>query len=137
MTWTGGCLCEEIRYEISADPIWVGICHCRWCQRHSGSAFLTLAMFQTDDVIWLKAKPAVFQSSPEVERGFCPRCGSTLTFARGGRNEMNVTAGSLDNPNVIQPMQHIFSEQKCAWLHLDDALPSYDRYPPGGEDREF
>ncbi len=137
MELRGGCLCGEIRYEVSTNPIWVGNCHCRWCQQHSGAAFLTLAMFRTDDVIWLKERPAVFQSSPEVERGFCPRCGSTLTFARPERNELSVTAGSLDDPNLIKPTQHIFAQQKCAWLHLDEVLPSYDRYPPGGEDREF
>jgi hypothetical protein len=49
---------------------------------------------------------------------------------------MSVLAGTLDNPNVFQPSEHIFVEQRCGWLHVDDGLPSYDRFPPGGEDRE-
>ena len=137
MALTGGCLCGEIRYEIAADPFWVGNCHCQWCQRQSGAAFLTLAMFRTDQVAWLKKRPAVFRSSPEVERGFCPSCGSSLTFGRAERNELSVAAGSLDDPNLIKPAQDIFVQQKCAWLHLDEALPAHDRYPPGAEDREF
>ena len=59
------------------------------------------------------------------------------TFARAERSELSVTAGSLDDPNLIKPTLHIFVQQKCAWLHLDKVLPSFDRYPPGGEDREF
>ena len=137
MELTGGCLCGGIRYEVHADPIWVGHCHCRWCQRQSGAAFLTLVMFRTDEVTWLKGKPLAFRSSPEVERGFCPRCGSTLTFSRAERDELSVTAGSLDDPNAIQPTVHIFVEQKCGWFDAHDRLPLYDRYPPGGEDREY
>jgi hypothetical protein len=94
-------------------------------------------MFRASNVVWLDGEPAVYESSPGVERGFCPTCGSTLTFARPDRDEMNVLAGSLDNSNVISPSVHIFAEQQCEWLHFDDGLPSYDRYPPGGEDREL
>jgi hypothetical protein len=94
-------------------------------------------LFDTCNVTWLSEKPAVYESSPGVERGFCPTCGSTLTFARPDRNEMSVLAGSLDNSSVIQPSEHIFVEQRCNWLHVDDGLPSYDRFPPGYEDREF
>ena len=68
-------------------------------QKHSGSAFVTFVMFRASNVVWLDAKPAVYESSPGVERGFCPTCGSTLTFARPDRDEMNVLAGSLDNSN--------------------------------------
>ena len=137
MSWSGGCLCGNVRYETFGEPIWVGHCHCRWCQKHSGSAFVTCVMFRVGNVVWADAKPTAFESSPGVERGFCPTCGSTLTFARPDRGEMSVLAGSLDDSNVICPSVHIFTEQQCDWARLDDGLPSYDRYPPGGEDREF
>jgi hypothetical protein len=136
MEWTGGCLCGAVRYETSSEPIWVGHCHCRWCQKHSGSAFTTCVMFRGKNVVWLDVKPAVYESSAGVERGFCPICGSTLSFARPDRDEITVFAGSLDNPNVISPSVHIFAEQQCEWLRLNDGLPCHDRFPPGGEDRE-
>ena len=136
MQWTGGCLCGAVRYETSTLPIWVGHCHCRLCQKHSGSAFSTGVMFRGDNVVWLAEKPAVYESSPGIERGFCKICGSTLSFARPDRDEITVLAGSLDDPNVITPSEHIFAEQQCDWLHLNDGLPSHDRFPPGGEDRE-
>jgi hypothetical protein len=136
MSWSGGCLCGTVRYETLGEPIWVGHCHCRSCQKHSGSAFTTGVMFRASDLVWDKSKPEVYKSSPGVERGFCPTCGSTLTFARLDRDEVTVLAGSLDNPNVISPSEHIFTEEQCIWLRLDDGLPSHSRFPPGGEDRE-
>jgi hypothetical protein len=93
-------------------------------------------MFQGNNVVWLDAKPAVYESSPGIERGFCPICGSTLSFTRLDRDEITVLAGSLDNPNVISPSEHIFANHQCEWLQLNDGLPSHDRFPPGGEDRE-
>ena len=93
-------------------------------------------MFHTNNVEWLGDKPATYNSSPGVQRGFCPACGSTITFARPGRDEISIQAGSLDDPNVVSPTEHIFVEQRCAWLKFDDGLPIHDRYPPGGEDRE-
>ena len=136
MAITGGCLCGEVRYRAKREALWVVHCHCRWCKKHSGSAFVTIVMFRVSNVVWVAAKPTVYESSPGVERGFCPTCGSTLTFARPDRDEMSVFAGSLDNPNDISPSKHVFAEQRCEWLHLDDGLPSHDRFPPGGEDRE-
>ena len=49
---------------------------------------------------------------------------------------LTLLGGSLDDPNVVEPVEHIFAEQRCAWLHLDDDLPAHDRFPPGEEDRE-
>ena len=75
-----------------------------------------------------------------LDQGMMPHCISTdltLPGHRPDRNEMSVLAGSLDNSSVIQPSEHIFVEQRCNWLHVDDGLPSYDRFPPGYEDREF
>ncbi len=81
-------------------------------------------------------EPTVYESSPGVERGFCPTCGSTLSFARPGRGEVNLMVGSLDDPNVIEPVVHIFAEQRLTWLQMDDGLPAHHRFPPGEEDRE-
>lgn len=136
MAWSGGCLCGTLRYECAEDPLYIGHCHCRACRKHSGAAFLTFVMFRAGHVIWAAREPRVYESSPGVERGFCPVCGSTLTFARHGYDEISVLAGSLDDTDAISPSEHIFVEQQCAWLRLDDALPRHARFPPGREDRE-
>ncbi len=54
MTVTGGCLCGEVRYRAQGEPLWVVHCHCRWCQRVSGAAFLTCISFRTVDFEWVE-----------------------------------------------------------------------------------
>ena len=119
MAITGGCLCGEVRYRAYGEALWVVHCHCRWCQRVSGAAFLTYVGFPTEDLDWTAGAPAIYRSSEGVARGFCACC-----------------AGSLDDPNAILPQEHIFTDHKRAWLHLDDGLPRHRRFPPGYEDLE-
>lgn len=136
MTRTGGCLCGEIRYEVQGEPDVVVTCHCHWCQRVSGAPFLTFVGFEPSSVRWLKSEPTIYKSSEMVDRGFCPTCGSTLTFARPAKNVMALMSGSLDDPDSISPESHCFTEHQNAWLSLSDGLPTHQRYPPGWEDRE-
>ncbi len=136
MAITGGCLCGEVRYRARGEALRVIHCHCRWCQRASGAAFLTFVMFRSGDLGWTTAAPTIYQSSAEVERGFCARCGSTLSFARPSRGEISVLAGTLDDPQDLAPEAHIFTDHQLAWLNLDDGLPRHGRFPPGAEDRE-
>ena len=133
---TGGCLCGEVRYRSKGEVRWVAHCHCRWCQQASGAAFLTYVGFRTDDLEWTKGAPAIYRSSAEVERGFCARCGSTLSFARPSRGEISVFAGGLDDPHDLKPTFHMYTDHQFAWLHIDDALPRHGRFRPGSEDRE-
>lgn len=133
---TGGCLCGTVRYCATGAPLWIAHCHCRWCQRVSGAAFLTYVGFRTEDLEWTEGEPAIYESSEGVARGFCPRCGSSLSFARPARGNVDVCVGSLDDPGAISPLEHIFTDQKLRWLHLDDDLPRHGRFPPGYEDLE-
>ena len=136
MTISGGCLCGNLRYEGQGAPRWVVHCHCRWCQRHSGAAFLTYVGFDLKDLRWTRGELAIYESSPGVERGFCPRCGSTLSFARPPRGEISVFAGSLDDPDSIAPTVHAFYDYHFAWMEIADGLPRHGRHPPGNEDRD-
>ena len=136
MAITGGCLCGEVRYRARSDALWVAHCHCRWCQQASGAAFLTYLGFRTEDLEWVEGAPTIYKSSAEVERGFCARCGSTLTFARPGRGEIGVFAGGLDDAHDLKAAFHMFTDHQFAWLHLDDGLPRHGRFPPSAEDRE-
>jgi hypothetical protein len=67
-------------------------------------------MFAADNLRWIQGKVATYASSPGVDRGFCPRCGSTLTFARPTRNEISIVSGSLDDPKDVKPQEHVFAD---------------------------
>ncbi len=99
---TGGCPCGAIRYAFYAPPERVGVCHCRMCQKAVGGPFFAWAHVGLDRFAWTRGAPAVFRSSSASERGFCPRCGTPLTFAYVQRPaEISVTIGSLDTPGVV------------------------------------
>ena len=125
-----------MRYEGRGEPRWVVHCHCKSCQRVSGAAFLTYVGFATDDLLWTRGAPSIYKSSTEVERGFCPRCGSTMTFARPPRGEISVFAGTLDNPHHLAPTAHAFFDHHFEWLDIHDQSPRHPRHPPGNEDRD-
>lgn len=132
----GGCLCGDVRFRGSGEPEWIVNCHCRSCQRQSGGAFLTYVGFSIANLIWTKGALAIYKSSPGVERGFCSRCGSTLTFARPDRGEISVFAGSLDEPLAKPPIGHAFFDHADPWLQLGDDATRWPRHPPGNEDRD-
>ena len=133
MAWTGGCLCGEVRYRAEADPFRVVHCHCATCRRLSGAAFLTFAAFRADAFTWTAGEPARYLSSPAVERGFCPRCSSTLaTFEEALPDWMQVTLGSLDRPQDLRPVDHIWTDSQLPWLRIEDGLARYPRFSPEG-----
>ena len=133
----GGCLCGEIQYRTIGPPLWVCHCHCRMCQKHTGAAFSTFVGFMPEHISWAKRKPRLYQSSTLVWRGFCPECGSTISFHRTHKSEVSISAGSLDNPESVTPDFHIMTESQIPWLKLNDGLPAHHRFAPGGEDRDL
>ena len=131
--WTGGCLCGAIRYEVRGDPIYIGHCHCSRCRKSSGAAFLTAALFPKDSIQWTTQVPKLYPSSAGVDRGFCPDCGSSLTFQSPGR--LLLLIGSLDRPEEIDmsdprrfEANHVFFSEKLPWFHIEDNLPRFDRF---------
>jgi len=133
---SGGCLCGQIRYEAKGEPVAVATCHCRSCQRLSGGPFLTFVGFEPQNVVWIKDEPTTYESSETVQRGFCPTCGSTVSFARPTHNVISVMAGSLDDPDSITPEMHCFTDHQNSWLKLTDGLARHGRFPAEWGDRE-
>ena len=132
---TGGCLCGRVRYRADAAPILVTHCHCTLCRRQSGAAFLTWASFPSTAFTITQGAPAVFRATEKAERSFCAKCGTPLSFRFfASPGEIDVTLGSLDDPNAMQPQDHIWTSTRLHWLELTDGLPHYlsERRPKGG-----
>ena len=121
---SGGCQCGAVRYALHADPEQVHLCHCRMCQKAVGNAFAALAPVRLADFTWTRGAPAVFRSSSAAERGFCPACGTPLFFRYVDSEWIDVTIGSLDDPERAPPERHYGVESRLSWLKRVDALPS-------------
>ncbi len=126
MAWTGGCLCGAVRYRAEAAPMRVVNCHCGTCRKMSGAAFLTFVHFPVASFVWTTGEPSRYRSSAAAERGFCARCGSTLSMHEeilGDR--VQVTLGSLDEPGAVRPDDHVWTESQLPWLKVVDDLPRF------------
>ncbi len=128
MDWTGGCLCGAVRYRATAAPLRAVSCHCAMCRRASGAAFLTFVHFPLEAFAWTKGAPTRYRSSANAERGFCARCGSTLSMHEAVLDErVQVSLGSLDRPGDVQPDDHVWTRSQLPWLNIADDLPRFLR----------
>jgi hypothetical protein len=127
--YEGGCLCGAVRYAVEAEPINQRVCHCRLCQKAIGAAFNARLLFRIDDVT-ITGPVETVNSSPPLQRGFCPRCGTTLFSRREAAGIMGLTSGSLDDPKLFRPQMHMFTSSRQPWVKLDDGLPQYPEGPP-------
>jgi hypothetical protein len=123
---TGGCFCRFVRYRIDASPFHEANCHCTICRRTSGAPFVTWFSVPRAAFTLMSGEPTSFSSSDHGERTFCPRCGTPLTFSsRRTMSEIDVTAGSLDEPQQVPPKIDIFVSTKLPWVVLDEDLPNF------------
>lgn len=120
---TGGCQCGAVRYRLSAEPQNAHVCHCRMCQKAMGNFFAALARVDLSEIEWTRGKPSTFKSSSIVERGFCDKCGTPLTFRYTDRASINISLGSLDNPTAVPPIKQYGLEARMAWFETIAALP--------------
>lgn len=124
MTLKGRCMCGDIRYELHQKPAFMGICHCKHCQRQSGSAFSTMAGVPHESFTLLRGTPTIFRGSGDsgesTEIGFCGRCGSPVyTLLANQADMIYVKTGTLDDTNWFEPQFHVWCAQKQQWVDLD------------------
>lgn len=130
----GGCDCRAVRYRMESAPLFVHCCHCRWCQRESGASFALNALIEGDRVTSLGIEPEVVDTPSESGAGQrmarCPKCRVAVwsNYAGAGPVVKFVRVGTLDNPDVLPPDIHIFTESKQPWVQLSAATPAVPRY---------
>ena len=120
---TGGCQCGAVRYALTMAPQNVHYCPCRMCQKAVGNIFATLAPVKKTALRWVKGSPTFYESSNVAARGFCPACGTPLSFAYKTSEWIAVTVGSLDDPAAVRPERPHGTEAHVPWLTIDDDLP--------------
>jgi hypothetical protein len=129
----GGCLCGAVRYRISAAPHHASFCHCRMCQRSGGAPVVAWLTGPSDAFAWINGEPAVYRSSLKAERLFCGACGTQLVFREPAEpDHLDVTLASLDDPEAVRPMYHIWTSSRIGWFEIADDLPRYPERGPDG-----
>ncbi|MCP4047039.1 MAG: GFA family protein [Gammaproteobacteria bacterium] len=117
----GGCLCGAIRYGVSGPPFATEYCHCGMCQKSAGAVAVCWMDFRLEQLTWTLGTPTEYKSSESVRRGFCANCGSTLSFRDTHHPEyITLAIASLDDPNLVEPTRHIYTESQPKWLNIDD-----------------
>jgi hypothetical protein len=116
----GGCLCGVVRFVALGEPTNVAWCHCQSCRRHSGAPVSVFVAYRHDAYKVIKGKITKFSSSPGRLRGFCAKCGSTLTCEGERSPEVHFHVGAFDDAARFKPTRHIFPEERMPWLNLSE-----------------
>lgn len=128
----GGCFCGAIRYELTAEPMFVHCCHCQDCQRQTGTAFVLNALIEETCVKVLKGKPEPVLMETDSGRPHdiyrCPKCQTALWSDYGRRPFRFVRVGTLDQPSKMPPDVHIFTRSKLPWVALPKGVPAFKVY---------
>ena len=117
MNFSGGCQCGAVRYRAAKAPDGPHLCHCRMCQKAAGNYFMPLANAPLATFKWTRGTASHFNSSDLVRRGFCEKCGTPLTFETiESVKHLNITLGSLDNPEEVVPVEQSGIESRLPWF---------------------
>lgn len=130
--YTGGCMCGAVRYQLTGEGTDLCYCHCASCRRAAGAPAVPWGSFARDAFSVTRGHLAEYRSAPPVLRGFCARCGTSLTYRHERRAaEIDVTLASLDDPGALAPTMHVWVSDKLPWVSISDGLPQFDGAPPG------
>ncbi len=130
----GGCACGTVRYRLAAEPLIVHACHCRDCQRLTGSAFVTNIWierrFVETDHDRLRANRVTAGSGKPHDVFRCPDCGTAIysKYHAAPGDTVLLRAGTLDRPETIEPDVHIFTRSKVPWLDLPAGARSFEAF---------
>jgi hypothetical protein len=130
----GRCTCRKVRYRLTSKPLFVHCCHCRWCQRETGSAFVINALIEADRVELIAGEPETIDTPSESGRGQrisrCPVCKVAVwsVYAGAGPKFRFVRVGTLEDPDACPPDIHIFTASKQPWVVLPEGVPAVPHY---------
>jgi hypothetical protein len=130
----GGCLCGQVRYSANADPAFSGVCHCKNCQKQSGTAF-SVVIAVPKSALTIRGHLKTYQdhgdSGQPVLRKFCPECGSPiLTDVAFMPDLAIIKAGTLDDTSWLDPKMHIFCDSAQGWSPIPASGQQFAKGPP-------
>jgi hypothetical protein len=132
----GGCLCGQLRYTASAEPVFTGVCHCKNCQKESGTAF-NVVVAVPRSAVSIEGSPRTYaskgDSGKDYIRRLCPNCGSTLLSEPAALPGVAVLrAGTLDDTSWLKPSMEIYCDSAQPWVQLGGGMQRFPKMPPMG-----
>ena len=130
----GGCTCRAVRYRMTSAPLFTHCCHCRWCQRETGTAFALNAMIEAERVELLQGEPEAVNTPSNSGQGQkiwrCPQCRIAVwsNYAGAGDAVRFVRVGTLDDPDRLPTDIHIFTSSKQPWVVIPPGMPAVAEY---------
>jgi hypothetical protein len=124
--YSGGCLCGTVRFAFIPPTLFSAHCHCRYCRRAHGAAFVTWAGVPEDRFRITRGEDRVtwFASSRQGQRGFCSQCGTTLFYRSSVcPGEVHVALACMDGKIDREPELHVFYDEHVDWVSVRDDLP--------------
>jgi len=111
------CHCGNIKFEVKGKWSWIGRCHCRDCQKISGTAYMTFVCFDSTQVEFLEGnRPKAYKSSPAVTRTFCEKCGSPIEWTHDSEpSKTNLTLGLFDRDYEFEVVDDLYEEESPLW----------------------
>ena len=133
-TITGGCLCKQVRFEITADPIAMRLCWCRDCQ-YLASGNATVNVVFPSNALKVQGELRDYQSQADsgnrMHRRFCPNCGTPVFSAAESRPHLVIVrTGALDDTELTKPGATIWTASAPEWAWIDETLPMHQGQPP-------
>ena len=131
---TGRCECGSVRYTLTAPPARMAQCHCKSCQRVTGTGHISLAFFREDD-IHIEGETVSYGSLADSgntnNRFFCPQCGSRLFGRNSARpGVVAVAVGTADDNSWFSPQAVVYQSEKPRWDMTSDEIPGFPGMPP-------
>ena len=132
----GGCLCDAVRYRAHGKPSRTVVCHCKFCQRCTGTAFAVWPTFPHKDVQVSGALSLYEHRSDEsgrwIRRYFCPRCGTTLTSTfEKGPEEIAILGGTFDDTAWISVDRHVWTRSAHHWVVIPEGAVRFEKSSAG------
>jgi hypothetical protein len=133
VTLTGGCQCGAVRYEVSAEPMVVYVCHCRECQHQSASAFGISVIVPADAFSLRQGEVTTWRRPTDSGRvldcTFCAVCGSRLCHTTPGDQTVSIKGGSLDQAPDLSTAQHIWTSRKLVGVVIPEGAVQFPGEP--------
>src|SRR5579864_2523273 len=129
----GGCLCGKVRYSAEGEPVFVGVCHCAYCQKFTGSAFGVVVAVRKP-AFSLQGKVTTYSKTGDtgksISRQFCPECGSSIADEADAMPGMvMIASGTLDDTSWVKPRSQIYCDSAQSWVKLGGEMQSFPKMP--------